>query len=147
LQIRSVPYTDILVFRQQVLKPDFSLQECVNPGDLRVDTFHYAAFIDDKLVGCASFEYEKHPDLPGQQVYRLRGMAADPSFRRQGIGRSLVLAGEDKIRSLGGDLLWFNARVMAFAFYQSLGFQFFGEEFTIPRIGPHKLMYKVISAF
>jgi GNAT superfamily N-acetyltransferase len=127
------------------LKPHLSEADCVNPGDLQPDTFHLAAIYENGIVGIASFEMESHPDLPAQNPARLRGMATDPNFHRKGIGRNLVNRGIEILRTNNVDLLWFNARINAFPFYQSLGFDFHGEYFDLPKIGPHKVMYKYLK--
>ena len=41
-------------------------------------------------------------------------------------------------------LLWCNARTSAMGFYQNVGFEKIGEEFDIPTVGPHVLMFKKI---
>jgi len=148
-KIKEVDFRDTLSLRCKVLKPHLTEQECINPGDLRSGSFHFAAFsinssFDAEPLGIASFEIENHPQLKANLAYRLRGMATDESARNVGLGRQLVLLGETKIRSQNGDLLWFNAREIAFPFYQSLGFQSWGEIFDISPIGPHKVMYKYL---
>ena len=140
--IREITFQEALALRALVLKPHLAPHECVNPGDLRPETFHYGYFRDLELVGIASFEKEAHPAIRGERLYRLRGMASSPQFRHQGIGRALVQAGEARLRSLGCEGLWFNARKAAFPFYRRLGYLEVGEIFEIDPIGPHKVMYK-----
>ncbi len=154
-QIEEITYHQTLDLRARVLRSGQPPAEYVNPGDLRAGSFHLGAFHGRELVGTASFEIESHPSIPGDgEIYRLRGMATEPSVRRQGAGRALVQAGEKLIlqRQLNagappaglGNLLWFNARVVAFPFYESLGFKYWGEVFEVPRTGPHKVMYKYL---
>lgn len=144
-RIQQVPYQDVLPLRARILKPHLPLAECENPGDLRSDTFHLAAFDLDQIIGIASFEFENHPDFFAKKSARLRGMATDENYRRSGIGKLLVMNGTDVLRALNTELLWFNAREKAFPFYESLGFQFHGEFFELPKIGPHKVMYKYLK--
>ena len=81
--------------------------------------------------------------MPGRSdagVWRLRGMATTPEVRGQGFGRALLENCFAHIRARGGTLLWCNARVVALAFYEHLGFVAEGEEFEIVPIGPHYVM-------
>lgn len=146
VEIKKITYQQALPLRAKVLKPFLKLEECVNPGDLRSDTFHLGAYLNSDLIGIASYEVEGHPHLPAQNAFRLRGMASDPDYRRHGVGRALVLGGLEEIVVRKGDLLWFNARILAFPFYESLGFEYWGDLFTLPRIGEHKVMYKYLRA-
>ncbi len=146
IKIEFVPAAATYPLRAKVLKPFLQPHECAVPGDDDPNGFHLAAKLDQRIVGIATFLLERHPDLFTEysRPMRLRGMATDPEFRRRGIGRDLVLAGIEESQSRGADLLWFNAREKAFAFYEALGFLFASEMFDIDRIGPHKVMYKVL---
>ena len=153
--------------RSRVLRPGLPLSECQWPCDSMAETFHLGCFLEGRIVGIATFHPEGLPaDLlsrdskskrnsdsvpalvPGftpsasSHSFRLRGMAVDPDIHRMGIGRRLIVEGESVLRSLGADLLWFNARENAFSFYSSLGYEFVTEMFDIPGVGPHKVMLK-----
>jgi len=145
-EIREVPYQETLDLRSKILKPFLKPEECVNPGDRREGSFSLGAFDKSQIVGIASFEIESHPDFDSLHQFRLRGMATTNTHRGLGIGKKLVLTGIEKILSLNGDFLWFNARVIAFPFYESLGFKFHGEFFELPQIGPHKVMYRKLRS-
>lgn len=140
--ISEVPWQSTLTLRRDVLRPGLPLEQSHFPCDQGPSTFHLGAHQDDKIVGVATYFPEISPLLPAKKAYRLRGMAVDPALRRSGIGRHLIIAGEKKLAALNCDLLWFNAREAAFSFYAALGYQFLGELFEIPGIGPHKVMYK-----
>jgi hypothetical protein len=143
IEIRSISAEQTWPLRSRVLKPFLKPHECANPGDEEPTTLHLGAFRGNAIVGIATFLAEKHPFFPhAERPYRLRGMATDPDHHRQGVGRALVEAGEAELTRRGCDLLWFNARERAFPFYRALGFDFLGEMFEIPLIGPHKVMYK-----
>lgn len=149
MQLRFVRPEQVLDLRAKVLKPFLQPHECVLPGDDDPLGFHLGASLelDGPLIGIATFMMERHPSLFAEYHHhaRLRGMASDPSTRRLGVGRRLVLQGIDELERRGADLLWFNARETAFAFYESLGFLYASEMFDLPQIGPHKVMYKALT--
>lgn len=143
--ISFITAEETLPLRALVLRPGWNPSDCKNPLDENGDTFHLGARIQNQIVGIASFEKEVFAEIPSTSPYRLRGMAVDPNFRRTGIGRDLILFGQYQLTKRHTDLFWMKARVNAFAFYQSLDFKFWGNEFDIPGIGPHKVMYKHLS--
>lgn len=142
--IRLIPTEETLHLRQKVLKPFLSEPECVNPGDELASTYHLGLFHGERLVSTSTFIQEEFAEIPAQLPYRLRGMATDPDFQGQGRGQLLLRQGVEFLRAKNCDLLWFNARIKAFLFYEKLDFLYHGPLFDIPRIGPHKVMYKVL---
>ncbi|GIL17576.1 MAG: N-acetyltransferase [Oligoflexia bacterium] len=144
--IKEVSAETVLSLRALVLRPGKKPADCVNPKDSDPETFHLGAYIGNELVGVATFENETHSTLKAQHSARLRGMAVHPHFRRRHVGKFLIEYGEGLLLQKNYDLLWMNARVNAFTFYESLGFEYWGDEFDIPQIGPHKVMYKYLSS-
>lgn len=89
----------------------------------------------------ASF-YQRKNNLLGQKnMVQLRGMATHPDYVGRGCGKELMNFTIDFYRDQGIDLIWCNAREIAFGFYQKLGFKGIGENFLIPEIGVHRVMY------
>ncbi len=131
-----------LLLRQQVLRPYQRIEECVYPEDNLSTTIHLGVHFGQSIVSIATFMMERHDDLPGGFPFRLRGMATDPKYRNQGMGSLLLQEGVLYLKSMHCDLLWFNARLKAFAFYEKLGFNYHGRIFHMDNIGPHKVMYK-----
>lgn len=116
------------------------------PCDQLETTFHLGARFKDVLCGIATFFPEDSGKIDSENPYRLRGMAVDPQFHRQGIGRKILTKGLEILRDRNVDLLWFNAREEAFEFYESMGFAFATKMFVIPDVGPHKVMYRRLQA-
>lgn len=143
-EIKIIKAEDTLALRQKVLKPFLRVQDCLEPQDLLVTSFHIGLFHNNKLVSVASFMIQSSPYFEAGLPYRLRGMATDESYRGQGFGAKLLRFGIDLLKDKRCDLLWCNARIRAFGFYQSMSFEFYGDLFEIPDIGPHKVMYKRI---
>jgi predicted GNAT family N-acyltransferase len=119
-------------------------EEVIFPQDENEQTFHLGAFCEGKLVSVASFYFENHPDLPDEYQYRLRGMATLSEYQGQGHSSALLKMAFPIIKQNLCTLLWCNARTSAMGYYQKVGFEKIGEEFDIPTVGPHVLMFKTI---
>jgi predicted GNAT family N-acyltransferase len=115
----------------------------VYPGDDDASTVHVGAYIGERLVGIASLYREGRP---GQDGWRLRGMASAPDARGTGIGRALLDACVAHVAAAGGGELWCNARTPALPFYAKAGFEVISEPFDIPGIGPHVVMRRWVGA-
>lgn len=141
MDVRQIESKDTLELRSKVLRNGRPLAECHFENDDREQTFHLGAFIDEKLVSVASFYLEKHPELPSEYHYRLRGMATAEDFRAQGLSSALLRTAFPLIKKNSVNLVWCNARSSAIGFYHKVGFELVGEEFDIPEVGPHFLMF------
>ena len=73
--------------------------------------------------------------------YRLRAMATSPTVKGKQVGRQIIETSIEKLKSMGVELLWCDARLEATGFYEKLGLKMKGEIYNVPDIGPHKLMY------
>jgi GNAT superfamily N-acetyltransferase len=137
---------DVLPLRHRILRPHQSIQDCAFPQDQWLTTFHVGAISSGQVVSVATFHEEAFPKLPAKQPYRLRGMATDNNSQGKGIGRRVLELGIEELKSRGCDLLWCNAREIAFPFYEKIGMKYEGPMFDIPSIGPHKVMYLYLEA-
>lgn len=140
--ISLITAAETLPLRQRILKPFLAVEDCANPGDDLSSTYHFGLFHSQKLICVATFLSEAFSAFDAGHPYRLRGMATDERYRRQGFGQILTRHGLAFLREQRCDLVWCNARIRAFNFYQKLGFSFYGELFEMKDIGPHKVMYK-----
>ncbi|MXV52765.1 GNAT family N-acetyltransferase [Pedobacter sp. HMF7647] len=157
--IKFISGEDTLHIRNQVLRNNLlTPQECIFSGDDEAGSFHLGYFDDEKLVCIATFhkqniverpelfpQVSSHLNNDNKNVYRLRGMATLPEYRGKGIGNQLVNFAIVYLRGQKVNDLWCDARKVAYRFYKSLGFEFISEEFEIPNIGPHKVMYLKIQ--
>ncbi len=140
--------------RQTVLRPGRPAEESRFDDDFVQSTFHVGTFENGQLQVIATFIEQTPPKLLCEALhlpttiasYRLRGMATDPTARKKGFGRMAVVFAEKHLAGKGIRILWFNARQVAYPFYTSLGYDFFGDEFEMPLIGPHKVMYKILKS-
>ncbi|MCC2678401.1 MAG: acetyltransferase [Pseudobdellovibrio sp.] len=137
---------DTIDLRMRILRPLHPREFCEYPEDNLPTTFHVGVKSEGKVVSNGTFMQQGHAHFPKAVLpYRLRGMATDPSYQGQGLGRKIILAAEDELKKRGCDLLWFNARVSAEVFYKKLGYTAIEEVFNIDTIGAHKVMFKSFS--
>lgn len=145
MKVLRINPNDTHPIRHKMLRQDFSLEECIFPGDDEDQTFHLGAFIDNKLVSVASFYYENNPNFLHEHQYRLRGMATLQEHQGKGLSSELLRIAFPMIKQNFCTLLWCNARLGAEGFYTKVGFKRHGDVFEIPGIGPHILMSKEIE--
>lgn len=151
MEIRSLRASATYPLRGAVLRPGQPLTTARYDGDEAAGTTHFGAFTAGRLVAVASLFIEaapggisSHCDLP-EAMWRLRGMAVAPEAQRRGFGRAVLEACIAHIARQGGGLLWCNARASAVGFYRAAGFEISGAEFTIPGIGPHFVMWRIVT--
>lgn len=153
-RVEPVTAAAVRPMRSSVLRPGQPPSSLVYPGDDAPLAFHAGAFVDGEIQGIATVYPEAPPEAhrggipeeayaPGAS-FRLRGMATSPAARGTGLGRELLLACFDHIRASGARCLWCNARSGAVGFYERLGLQTVGDEFDIPTIGPHYVMWTAL---
>lgn len=145
ITLRAISAAENLQLRQKILRPMQTEAECVYPGDELPTTFHFGLLENEKIIGVSTFMFEAHPDFAAKHPYRLRGMAIDNAYQGQKLGQRLLGHGIDFLVAQNCDFIWFNARVVAFPFYEKFGFQYYGPQFDIKFAGPHKVMYKYMN--
>ncbi len=141
-KIKEVVLDDIIDFRHNILRPHQSIEDCIYETDKHIETFHVGAFHKEKLVSIASFNRECNEIFPEIDQFRLRAMATQPDFRKQGAGRLIVQFAEQKLIQKGCSLLWCKGRTNVVEYYNKLGFESFGDVFDYPPIGPHIILFK-----
>lgn len=145
MEIKQISPRDTFPIRHKILRPGREFETCKFKGDEDEQTFHLGAMVEGKLVSVASFYFEKCKLLEGENHFQLRGMATLEDFQRKGFSRQLLKVAFPIIKQNFCDIVWCNARVSATEFYAKLGFLKIGEEFDVPDVGPHILMYKKIN--
>lgn len=143
VDIRLSDVSDIKALRFEVLWPHLDGPEfCEIEPDRMESTFHIAAFQNGKTVGTATFIQQVNEKFDRFPQYRLRAMATAPEVRGMGVGAALVGKGIEELRRKEIKLLWCDARLIATGFYEKMKFKIKGSVYQVPKIGPHKLMYK-----
>jgi len=144
IEINKVDAENIRPLRHSELRKgqDFSTTSYLK--DYEEGTFHMACIVDEGIVSCATFYAQTSMKVKSDNAYRLRGMATDSNFQRQGFARNLIIESFKELKKRDCDMVWCNARLVAVNFYKSVGFKIIGELFDIEAIGPHYYMYKEI---
>ena len=140
-RVREISARETWPVRHAVLRPGQPLSSCDYDIDSMPGSFHLGVFNGEDLVTIGSFYPVPHPELDGTSQFRLRGMATLQSQQGRGYGFKLLDEAVSRLRMQSCDMLWCNARVSAAGYYIKFGMQRIGEEFDIPNIGPHWLMY------
>ncbi len=125
LRVERVERDRILALRAQALNADGTGKAAFS-GDLRATTRHWAALVDDAVVGCAS--------VMRLRGYALRGMAVAREFRRRGIGARMLRVVCAEVDAP----MWCNARLDAVPFYLHRGWLEAGPTFDLRDKGPHR---------
>jgi ribosomal protein S18 acetylase RimI-like enzyme len=140
VQIKYIIPEETYEIRKKILRKNMDLPAQFH-GDFEKESFHLGLFEDNKLVSISSFVRANNDNFEGIQ-YQLRGMATLEEFQGNGYGKALVLEAEKILKEKKIAILWCNARVSAAHFYYKQGFKSIGQEFDIPQIGGHYVMFK-----
>lgn len=143
--IKSISPQETYAVRQPVLRPGKPVSSCVFDGDDLPTTLHFGIYSNDLLAGIISVFKANHELFSESEQYQIRGMAVLYAYQKQGLGEKLVRHAEDYIAKNGGKLIWFNAREVAVGFYERMGYTITGDAFNIADIGPHYVMFKILS--
>ncbi|MDQ1255876.1 MAG: hypothetical protein QG656_470 [Candidatus Hydrogenedentes bacterium] len=142
MEFRFATIGEILPLREAVIIAGTG-REPYFPGDDDPATRHVGVFENGRCIGCATFLRKDHEGRPARQ---LRGMATEPAWQRQGIGRQLLAFAEAQFAAEGDiALLWCNARLTAVPFYEKAGWSVDSDVFDIPAVGPHRRMVQPLT--
>ena len=133
-------YRDMIALRHRVLREPLGLVFTEQQLAAEKDQVHLALRHDSVVIGTLLLV---PPDADG--IARLRQMAIDPCFERQGLGRLLLRHGEDGLRQLQATRIALAARERAVGFYARLGYVACGEPFIEVTL-PHLPMMKQLQA-
>lgn len=151
MEIRRISAGKTIDIRHLTLRAGRPRETAYLADDNEPEAFHLGAFIDGVHAGVASFYHQQNDivlaHLAGTdpaELFRLRQMGTLPEFRGRGCGRALLDTAYPLLRAAGGSVLWCDARVVALRFYQANGFVILGDEYSVPNVGPHFLMWRRI---
>ncbi len=146
-EVKKISAAETIDLRSRILRPGQPIELCHYPEDDFATSFHLGIFKHNKVVCNGTFLQQGHEKFPqAKKAYRLRGMATDTLYQRQGLGALIIAEALKELKTRECDLIWFNARTSAEIFYRKLGFQCIEEVFDIPLVGPHKIMYKWVKS-
>lgn len=135
IEMNDATYEAMVALRDEVLRRPIGLS--INNDDLSQDIpdIKLVAMDGDQVVGCVMLKRKSETTL------KLRAMAVSPLIQKVGIGRLLVHEAERIARAEGFTVIEMNARIVAQAFYERLGYRVVSDEFEEVGI-PHVLMKK-----
>lgn len=92
---------------------------------------------DEKLAGCCIMT-----PLDAKTV-QLRQMAVEPALQGKGVGRDIISFAEQQAKANGFETLVMHARKTATGFYEKLGYEIHGDEFSEVGIPHHEMKKKL----
>jgi predicted GNAT family N-acyltransferase len=131
----SAEYQKMVGLRDNVLRKPLGLIFTPDELEEEKENILIGAFEDDDILGCCML-VEENP-----RVMRLRQMAVLNNLQGKGVGRAIMNFAENIARDRGYKVLSMHARKNATGFYEKMGYNVCGEEFTEVTI-PHYLMEK-----
>lgn len=151
IKFQKADIADIIEQRTKILRPGQWPTPERYPQDNLTTTNHFSATESGQIVAIGTLILnaplgELIPTSDRVVSVQLRGMGVDDSYRRQGVGAGLLELISNHLEATSQEtLLWFNAREVAIPFYESSGFIAVGEFFPVPKIGQHKVMWKLLG--
>lgn len=145
ISFKQIKPEEVVAIRHKVLKIGQPVDACYFEGDLEEGTKHFGAFVDNKLIGCATMMLKKTANFKVHPVYRLSGLSVLQENQKQHVGKKLLKFAEDNISKKGSVMIWCFARETALKFYKKNGYQLNIPEVVIPNIGAHKIMFKFVK--
>ena len=124
-------------FRWEQLRKPLDLTQGSEQDELENHAFHIAAYNNKNIIGVGRLNIEKN------QSARIRYMAVDNKFRKQGIGSRLLEELEKIAKAKDVIKCWLNARESAASFYLKNSYEIRGEATSELEI-PHLRMEKTL---
>ncbi|WP_212001535.1 GNAT family N-acetyltransferase [Chitinophaga sp. HK235] len=139
IEYGSCDYQDMVALRDEVLRKPLGLTFTAEYLQQEINDFLIGGFLQEgdktMLAGCCILT------PVSENTVQLRQMAVSPLLQGKGIGRDIILFAESHAVSNGFGILTMHARKEAVGFYQKLGYEICGDEFTEVGI-PHYEMKK-----
>ena len=134
----SPEYEASVKLRYKILRVPLGLT--FSAEDLKKDEYdiHFGLFENDIIEACLIL-------TPGENGrIKMRQVAVDDARQGRGLGKKLSMAAENYAKENGYSIIHCNARKTAAPFYQKMGYQITGGEFTEVGI-PHYAMEKKLE--
>jgi GNAT superfamily N-acetyltransferase len=145
LEARPISARESIPLRRRILRPHERSEDLARRDADGAPAAHAGVFDGEALIAVGRTAREPHPTDPGRGDWRIRGMAVEPERRGTGAGTLLLRALLEQAEAAGGRRAWCIARTPAAGFYARAGFVAEGEEFVVPRLGPHVLMSRPLG--
>jgi N-acetylglutamate synthase-like GNAT family acetyltransferase len=133
----SKQYQEMVNLRMDILRRPLGMQFSEEDLAKEKNDFLLGVYDEDELVACCILT------AIAPLTCQLRQMAVHQKMQRNGIGAALMIFAENVARDAGYRKMIMHARKTAIGFYEKLGYQTQGEEFTEVNL-PHMELYKSI---
>lgn len=130
-------YWQMVALRRKILRTPLGLDFTAEELAAEADAYHVGAWCGEELIGCLVLEPLE------EDTTKLRQVAVQEDWQRQGVGTALVHFAEALARQQGYRKIVLHAREAAVPFYLRLHYRLEGEPFVEVNI-PHRLMVKEI---
>jgi len=124
-------------FRWRLLRKPLGLERGSEKDELEDTAFHLAAFNNENIIGIGRLHIEN------DATARIRYMAVDDTFRKQGIGSRVLEELEHLAKTKNVKNCWLYARETAATFYLKNNYEINGVAATDLEI-PHQRMQKIL---
>ncbi len=114
-------FKEYFKFRWEQLRKPLGLERGSEQDELESTAFHVAALNGEKIIAVGRLQIEK------DFTARIRYMAVEDSFRRQGIGSKLLAQLETIAKKENTKICWLLARETAVDFYLKNNYKIEGE--------------------
>ncbi len=128
-------YQEMVNLRMDILRRPLGMQFSEEDLAKEKNDILLGAYDEDEIVACCILT------AIDPLTCQLRQMAVHQKMQRNGIGAALMVFAENVARDTGYRKMIMHARKTAIGFYEKLGYQTQGEEFTEVNL-PHMEMYK-----
>ena len=142
IEIKKITVFDTIIVRNPILRPGKPIETCHFEGDDLLTTAHFGLYVENQLAAVISAFKVQNKLFSEENQYQIRGMAVLEEFQKKGFGEELLKHCENEIKLKKGTLIWFNARETAVGFYKKSGYEVLGDQFEIPDVGPHYILFK-----
>lgn len=131
-------FEEYFTFRWKYLRKPLGLELGSEQDVLEDSAFHLAAFFNKKIIAVGRIQIEQN------NTARIRYMAVDSKFRKQGIGSHLLNELEKHAIDNNAKSCWLYARETALSFYSKNFYDISGAAASTLEI-PHLRMQKILS--
>lgn len=133
-------FEDYYDLRWRILRAPWKQPRGSEKDEREDESYHLMVFDEDgKVIGVARL----HRNSPEQA--QIRFMAVETRHQRQGIGKKLLLAMEEKAKAWGADEIIFDARANIAGFYKRYGYETFAPGNTLFGSVYHYKMHKLLK--
>lgn len=105
--------------RWQILRKPWNQEPGTERDEFEEDGLHLAAFLDDKIIGCARGHF-----LNSKRA-QIRWMAIEDNFQGKGLGTRLLIILEEKLLAAGAAEIILKAREKAVSLYKKNDYEIY----------------------